>query len=97
MIYVKLFRVIINGGTNRKALTIKAQKCTQLESTKTGNWNDPSTWSCGYIPTIFDDVLLKNGHTITLPPSIQGECKKLFVETGGVFDAKSKLIFGNGN
>ncbi|MES2797286.1 MAG: kelch repeat-containing protein [Bacteroidota bacterium] len=34
-------------------------------SLKSGNWNDPTVWSCGRIPQSFDSVTIKN-HIITV-------------------------------
>ncbi len=35
-------------------------------SNGSGNWNNPATWSCGFVPTAADDVIIANGHTITI-------------------------------
>ncbi|WP_460975910.1 NHL repeat-containing protein [Spirosoma knui] len=37
--------------------------CTTL---KVGNWNDPSVWSCGYVPTSQSDVVIQPAHTVLL-------------------------------
>ncbi len=46
-------------------------------SIKSGNWNQPSTWSCGQIPTSLNDATIENGHIITVPNNYQGQVKKL--------------------
>ncbi len=35
-------------------------------SIKTGNWNDPTTWNVGRVPNTGDQVVLDQGHTITI-------------------------------
>ncbi|MES2795943.1 MAG: CHRD domain-containing protein [Bacteroidota bacterium] len=54
-------------------------------STKTGNWNDPSVWSCNIVPTGLENVKILSGHVVSTPASyvayaknieINGELKK---------------------
>jgi hypothetical protein len=35
------------------------------ESNTSGNWNDPSIWSCGIVPSPGDNVVINSGHTVT--------------------------------
>jgi hypothetical protein len=35
-------------------------------SVKTGNWNDPSVWAGGVVPTAADSVVIAAGHTVTI-------------------------------
>lgn len=39
---------------------------TCTSNVATGNWNTPGTWSCGHVPLDTDDVVIQDGHTITL-------------------------------
>ena len=43
--------------------TASAAVCT---STGTGLWSSAATWSCGYVPTASDDVMIADGTTVTL-------------------------------
>lgn len=53
-----------------------------IESAATGNWNAAATWAGGVIPAAGDDVVIKNGHTVTL--SDTRSCITLTVETGAI-------------
>jgi Pectate lyase superfamily protein len=44
-----------------------ANCCLKMETTKSGNWNDPTVWSCNRIPEISDDVYINLGHIIQVP------------------------------
>lgn len=55
-------------------------------TTKSGDWNDPTVWSCGVVPTNLDDVIISPTHIITMPDSYTGQANNL--ENNG------NLIFG---
>ncbi len=44
-------------------IVISRGTCASLAS---GDWDAVTTWSCGRVPTVCDDVLIKNGHVIRL-------------------------------
>ena len=44
------------------AINLKAALCV---STGNGNWNNPSSWSCGSVPACGDSVVVLSGHSIT--------------------------------
>lgn len=74
-----------------------AQTRIQLSGTiisvKSGDWNNPATWSCNCIPTVSSNVLIKSGHAVKLTPAmgVQGS-KNLTIEAGAVFDAKGVFL-----
>jgi hypothetical protein len=47
------------------------------QSIKTFNWNDASTWSCGTVPVVTEDILINKGHTVTVPNNYTGFMKDL--------------------
>lgn len=51
-----------------------------LVTLKSGNWNDPTVWSCGRIPTLSDEVYLNDGHAINV--NVVGYAK-LLIQGGG--------------
>jgi hypothetical protein len=52
-----------------------------IQSTKTGNWQDPTMWSCNCVPINCQTVTVQNGHTVNVP----------------INDAKAKNILIRGN
>jgi trimeric autotransporter adhesin len=56
---------------------IKINIGDKKQSIKTNNWNDASSWACGTIPTVTDDVLINKGHTVSLPDNYTGFLKNL--------------------
>jgi hypothetical protein len=44
-----------------------ANCCLKMETTKSGNWNDPSVWSCNRIPEISDNIYINSSHIIQVP------------------------------
>ena len=51
-----------------------------LTTVKSGNWNDPTVWSCGRVPTLNDEVYLGNGHIVSV--NVTGYAKML-IQGGG--------------
>lgn len=62
-----------------------------VESIKTGNWNDPTTWSVGRIPNALDNVLINQNHIVTVPVGVSAECR--YITINGGFDAQKGSIF----
>ena len=63
---------------------IKINIGDKQQSLKTNNWNDQSTWACGTVPTITDEVLINKGHTVSLPDNFTGFLKNL--ELNGILN-----------
>jgi Bacterial Ig domain len=59
-----------------------------------GNWNVPSTWECGTIPTATSPVMIETGHTVTIPSGYTGKAFSLELkgilkkEIGSEFEIK---------
>ncbi|RYF75891.1 MAG: spore coat protein CotH [Cytophagaceae bacterium] len=39
------------------------------QSLLSGDWNSAATWSCGRVPNVLDNVVIADGHTVTIPIS----------------------------
>jgi uncharacterized Zn-binding protein involved in type VI secretion len=46
--------------------TPKPALAATCNSTKSGNWNDSTVWSCGAVPGASDDVYIRSGDKVTL-------------------------------
>ena len=66
-----------------------------IESHRSGNWNDPATWSCNCIPTASNDVVIAVGHTVLLDSTmVEAVCQNL--EILGTFSMQGSSIIVNG-
>lgn len=74
-------KIFININTRSYGFTTFSSTC--VSKVVVGNWSDSNSWDCGYIPTVFTDVIIKSGHKIT--SDIDAVCRKLTVERGAVF------------
>jgi hypothetical protein len=63
---------------------------SQIKSIKSGNWDDPTTWSTGTVPIINTNVTIEENHTVVIPAAIQANLYTIIIKTGGV------LEIGNG-
>lgn len=65
-----------------------------INSINSGNWNATSTWDCNCIPVFSDNVVIKQGHTVSVT-SAMGTiyCKKLTVESGGTISLGANANF----
>jgi hypothetical protein len=71
---------------------IKLVHCAYMNSVQTGNWNAPSTWSCGRVPILTDIVTINTGHTVTVLNGVSATLRlleqlgTLNIQTGGIFN-----------
>lgn len=61
------------------------------KSNQTGTWNQSSTWSCGRIPSVFDDVTISKGHTVSIPSNTSASYASLQLEGSLIFATASIL------
>ncbi|GAB3958323.1 hypothetical protein GCM10028805_52430 [Spirosoma harenae] len=57
-----------------------------VTSIKSGNWNDPTTWACGRVPTVTDQAVIQRGHIITIDVPVRAKTLGL----------RGKITFRNG-
>lgn len=60
-------------------IIVRRGDCRSITS---GSWHTASTWSCGRVPSVCDDVYINNSHTITLSAGNTAARRILFEPTG---------------
>ena len=88
--------LLSNGATNYIPALVK--------SAATGNWDNPSTWSTGYVPWSTQQVEIQSGHTVTFNRNDSANtvtCSTITIKAGGTlcFDGavSSRTMTINGN
>jgi hypothetical protein len=67
----------------------------EVYSVQSGNWNNPSVWSCNCIPTADNNVTIKQNHVIVLDSTMpQALCQQLAIS--GTFSILGSSILVNG-
>lgn len=82
---VRVLYQATNCQTDFTLYPITAQPYVSL---KNGNWNDPTIWSCGCIPTASDAVQVR--HIVTVPSAYQANALRVYV------NGAAKLSYGLG-
>jgi chitodextrinase len=49
---------------------VKLLYCADMQSVKTGNWDDTSVWSCKRLPITTDIITINAGHIVTIPTGV---------------------------
>jgi hypothetical protein len=92
--YYKLKGVFNNISTNFSNVAFGSFDCNfnQCISLKSGQWNDPTTWSCGRIPTTLDEILINNGHSVTIGNNLNANAKNITNNGEIIFGENAFLI-----
>lgn len=69
------------------AITI-ASSCSAMFTTRAGNWNDPTVWSCNRVPTATDPVEVR--HAVTVPASTTVSALRV------TYTGAGKVVYGAG-
>ncbi|MCU0471032.1 MAG: hypothetical protein MUF58_20815 [Arcicella sp.] len=73
---------------------IRLVHCGDMYSTKTGNWNDQTVWSCGRLPVMTDIIRIEQPHNVTVLSGTTATIRLLqllgtiTVQPNGVLDIK---------
>lgn len=51
-----------------------------ITSLNSGNWDNPSTWSCNCLPALCNDITIETSHTVTISMSIVGHLKNVILK-----------------
>ncbi|GAB4021620.1 glycoside hydrolase family 9 protein [Spirosoma koreense] len=60
-----------------------------ITSVKSGNWTDPTTWACGRIPTLANQVRIQPNHTVLIDASVNARRLEL---RGKITYAKAGIL-----
>ncbi len=76
------------------------QKCGNIlssiiESDKTGNWLNSSTWTCGITPESFDNIKILPGHIVNIPTGNIGYGNSIIVEGNLIVEPTAELKLEN--
>ncbi|WP_460945774.1 PKD domain-containing protein [Spirosoma daeguense] len=82
------------GCSNTATATVQSSIKGLFTTVKSGQWNDPTIWTCGVVPTTGNVVMLE--HPVTLPINSTSHCKAIIYGTNGkiISSSGSKLRVG---
>jgi hypothetical protein len=66
-----------------------------IQSAKSGNWSDTSTWTTNTVPTATDNVLINSNHVITLDAN--GATRDLTMNSGSILNINANTLTVNTN
>ena len=95
--YVLSIQAVDENGTRSQVYTKSfVRTVSSCASTKTGNWNDAATWTCGHVPLVSDDVIINAGHTVTVISGLYKAQSVAYQGQGGkvLFNAGGRLQVG---
>lgn len=89
--YWRVYAVTEGALCNALTGTQATAAGTTFISVTTGNWATGATWNTGTVPTANDNVIIANGHTVTI--NVNASCLNLQIGQG----ASGTLRIGNNN
>jgi Leucine-rich repeat (LRR) protein len=91
--YRAVFKAGCSVEVNSASAQITVADPSNIASIASGDWNNPTTWSCNCVPSPTSNVTIKAGSVVVLT-STMGVlyCKNLTVETGAIFEVKGVFL-----
>ncbi|MCU0470421.1 MAG: DNA/RNA non-specific endonuclease [Arcicella sp.] len=81
---------VLTAGNSTPFTVVDNAPLPIIRSVKTGNWNDPTSWTCNCIPAFSDTVRVRSPHTITvLNLTTEQGCAKIIVDNGATLNIQS--------
>lgn len=81
-------RALYNATSCQTDFTLNPITTKPYVSLRNGNWNDPTVWSCGCIPTATDAVQVR--HVIAVPAAYQANALRVYI------NGAAQLTYGLG-
>jgi hypothetical protein len=95
----KFYSIAVDSVGNEEPIPVTFDTQTTIrlssfiQSIKSGNWNDPTTWDCNCVPTLTNNVLIKASHTVSVTPSMGViQAKIVQIESGGILNHRGNLM-----
>jgi len=91
------YRAVFKSGCSVEINSASAQIAvadpSNIASIASGDWNNPTTWSCNCVPSPTSNVTIKAGSVVVLTSTMGAlSCKNLTVETGAIFEVKGVFL-----
>lgn len=62
-----------------------------MVTVRSGNWSDPSVWSCNQVPSAVTPVTIRTGHRVTMPVDYTGSARSLLLQGNLNFQTGARL------
>ena len=73
--------IYVGEEAEEEAPVVLKSGMTDYTTVKSGNWNDPTVWSGGVVPTAADNVTILSTHVVTVDAA--AECDNITIDAGG--------------
>ena len=73
--------ISVGEEAEEEASVVLKSGMADYTTVKSGNWNDPTVWSGGVVPTATDNVTILNSHVVTVDAA--AECDNITIDAGG--------------
>ena len=91
--YRSVFKSGCSVDVNSASAQIAVADPSNIASIASGDWNNPTTWSCNCVPSPTSNVTIKADSVVVLNSTMGAfSCKNLIVETGAIFEVKGVFL-----